>query len=319
MIDDKLSVPDSQLGARNISGGHSMKNILISGIRWLACLVCVVSAQAVAEIQTFSGQQAFEISRKQTCGTLDDGVTRYGVFEGRAYSRVPGEKDRHLFNVLGVNTRQCGTVTDPERGAGFRSVSREVMLYLDSETNQVLDRWENPWSGETVEVVHVANDPVNMREPRFALNDSGQPRTTALRRYGEMLFSSSEVPLFYDNPLGGDYQQYVGGTYHAMEIFNSSYHADELLGEVSLSRSYVAWTRVAQWLPWMQMGSRPGIMVINATGTSVFDRGVIPDPLMSVLEDRYPSYFEPPPVDDARPNETSWTVFRKFIDASTTE
>ncbi len=296
-----------------------MNKMLRCGVALVAAPVWLMSAGALAEIQTFTGQQAFEISRKQTCGTLDDGVTRYGVFEGRAYSRVPGERDRHLFNVLGVNTRQCGTVTDPERGQGFRSVSREVMLYLHPETNDVLDRWENPWSGETVDVVHVANDPVNMREPRFALDASGQPGTVALRRYGEMLFSSAEVPLFYDNPLGGNYQRYVGGTYHAMEIFNSSYHADELLGEVSLSRSYVAWTRVAQWLPWMQMGSRPGVMVINATGTSVFDRGVIPEPLLSVLEDRYPSYFEPPPVDDTRPNETSWTVFKTFIDAKTAE
>ena len=36
--------------------------------------------------------------------------------------------------------------------------------------------------------------------------------------------------------------------------------------------------------------------------------------LRSVLTSRYPSYFEPPPLDDARPNETSWTVFRKHLE-----
>ena len=40
---------------------------------------------------------------------------------------------------------------------------------------------------------------------------------------------TSEVPLFYENPLAGDYQEYVGGTYHVMEIFNFIVDKDELL------------------------------------------------------------------------------------------
>ena len=33
------------------------------------------------------------------------------------------------------------------------------------------------------------------------------------------------------------------------------------------------------------------------------------------LDPNDPQYGEPPPLDDARPNETSWTVFKKYIDA----
>ena len=29
----------------------------------------------------------------------------------------------------------------------------------------------------------------------------------------------------------------------------------------------------------------------------------------------YPAYTRPPPTDDTRPNETSWTVFKDWIDA----
>ena len=108
-------------------------------------ILCVsVCCSAIADTQNYTGRQAFEIQRKSTCGSLLDEKVRFGIFEGRAYSRVPGEKDRHIFNVLGVNTRQCGLVSDAERGEGFRSVSREVMLYLHPETNEILDTWENP-------------------------------------------------------------------------------------------------------------------------------------------------------------------------------
>ena len=275
-----------------------------------ALLALLLSGSVTAD-EVYTGRQAWEIARKTTCGTLEAGVTRFGVWQGKAYSRVPGERDRHLFNLIGVNTRQCADVQDPDKGEGFRSVSREVMLYLDPETGALLDQWENPWTGQTVEVLHVANDPVNMRAPRFA-TDGGEMKQ---RRYGDLLVSASEVPLFYDNPLGGDFQDYVGGTYHAMEIFDTFYPADELLdSKRRLERSWIAWIRVAQWLPWMEMGSRPGLMVFNATGSSTFERGSIPEPLRSVLKDRYPSYFEPPPLDDPRPNETSWTVFRKHIE-----
>ncbi|MDJ0927386.1 MAG: DUF1838 family protein [Gammaproteobacteria bacterium] len=283
-------------------------------MRIIGALLAAVltSSLAFAGEQTYSGRQAWEMGRKATCGTLQSGVTRYATWTGRAYSRVPGEKDRRLFNLMGINTRACASLKDAAGGDGFRSVSREVMLYLDPETNDVIDTWENPWTGETVEVVHVANDPVNMRAPYFEKD----ARELTLKRDGDLLIGANEVPLFYDNPLGGDFQAYVGGTYHAMEIFDSFYIADEMLDpDKRLERSWVAWVRVAQWLPWMQMGSKPGLMVFNATGSSVFTQDEIPEPLLSVLRERYPIYFEPPPLDDERPNETSWTVFRKHIES----
>ncbi len=285
--------------------------------RTIALLIAsLMSFNAVAENVTVTGRDAFILGMKTTCGTTDAGKTRYGVWEGRAYSRVPGEKDRHLFNLLGINVRQCSTQTDPVRGDGFRSVSREIMVYLDRETDEILDTWTNPWTGKENEIVHVANDPVNMRATRWEKDENGDySRDVTLRRYGDMVAASFEVPLFYSNPLGGDYQQYVGGTYHAMEIFNTFYYADKALDPAvkSIGDTRLAWSRIAQWLPMLEMGSKPGLMVFNATGFSTFDKSQIPDKLRTILDERYPLYWNPPPVDDTRPNETSWTVFKKHI------
>ncbi len=263
------------------------------------------------------GPEALTWSMKETCGTTESGVTRYGMWEGRLYSRAPGERDRRLFNVIGINTRQCSRVTDPQRGDGFRSVSREIMVYLDPATGQIIDQWKNPWTGETVEVIHVANDPVNMSRPVFATTAEGKPLVVTLRQYEDTLVSSSEVPLFYTNPLTGDYQDYVGGQYHAMEIFNTFYRTADYVNakQVRTGDSRISWQRISAWLPWMKMGDRTGLMIFNATGFSTFDRKKIPPNLMQILETRYPTYLSPPPVDDARPNDTTWTVTRKWIDA----
>jgi hypothetical protein len=39
--------------------------------------------------------------------------------------------------------------------------------------------------------------------------------TTEAGVYDDLLVSSRKVPLSYDNPLAGEYQDYVGGKYHA--------------------------------------------------------------------------------------------------------
>jgi len=266
---------------------------------------------------TVTGKDAFIMLQKNICGTTEEGVTRYGIWEGRAYSRVPGEKDRHIFNVVGLNTRQCNVVEDPVKGKGFKSVSREIMLYMDPETNEILDKWMNPWLGKEVNVLHVANDPVNMRGTLYEKNEEGEyARTTTIRDLGDIVASGSEIPLFYANPLNGEFQGYVGGAYHAMEIFNTFWDKDEMMDPnvKTLSQSTLSWSRVAQWLPWMEMGAKPGLMIFNTTGFSTFDRSRVYPILEKAVAERFPTYLTPPPIDDNRPNETSWTVFKKHME-----
>jgi len=183
----------------------------------LLCLTAAPVAQS-AEIDLSTGEGAVAASRKIMCSLEDEKPVDYW-WHGRAYSRVPGEADKLLFLVEGMNVRQCGTVTDPQRGEGYRLVSREILLYKDAETGEVLEEWENPWTGETVEVVHVTNDPVNGR-PTFERTADGEPYRVGLSKKNNAWWMTITVPLFYPNPLGGDYQPYVGGTYHATEMFN---------------------------------------------------------------------------------------------------
>ncbi len=260
-------------------------------------------------------EDAIQIRRKVTCGSLEDAQRRYAIWEGQGYSRVQGERDRLLFKVVGINTRQCTTKTDPKRGEGFRSVSREVMLYLDPETGDILRTWDNPFTGETVDVIHVANDPVNMREPMYPYTKDGKGISINGKVVGDLFLTTSEVPLFYSNPLGGEFQQYVGGAYQAIEMFNDYLDADALLdrNQRQSPRLYLSWARVSQWLPWMEMGSRPGQMIFHTRGYSVDDESEMPEVLLNELKANYPEYLTPPPVDDSRPNETSWTFFKKVL------
>ncbi len=289
----------------------------MSVLKWILAgtTLALTASPALARIlDPVRAEDALEISKRVQCGEADGKPAVYH-WSGRAYSRVDGEPDRLLFKIEGMNVRQCVSVDDPQRGKGYRLVSREILLYLDPVTGAVVRNWKNPWTGETVEVVHVANDPVNSR-PSFAKNADGTPFTNAnLRREGRWFFMPLEAPLFYTNPLQGGYQDYVGGKYHAMEIFDFAFDANEML-DTRNATAYpiISWVRMAEWLPWMKMRGRQGLVTINAMGNKLKNFDELPPLLKTEIAANYPAYTAPPAGDDTRPNETSWTVFKKWVD-----
>jgi hypothetical protein len=232
----------------------------------------------------------------------------YG-WEGRAFSRVPGERDRALFKVEGMNIRQCGPLPEDEGGPGFKMVTREILLYLDPETGQVLDQWENPWTGETVKVIHVTNDPVNQRVSR--VGRGGREFSMPFVVQGDQWWLTSTIPLFYKNVLGGDYQKYVGGTYHATEMFNFFGDVADLTdpGMTSVP-ARVGWVRISNWLPWMEMGDRTGLLYFHTAGRKLDSYEDLSDRMKQQIAKNYPEYAAPPPLDDQRRNETSWTFLK---------
>jgi hypothetical protein len=268
----------------------------------------------VIDIGTPEG--AIAAFRKVQCSTEDRRPTVY-YWTGETFSRVPGEPDRLLLRFEGMNVRQCVTVTDPVRGTGFRMVSREILFYKDPATGKILEEWKNPFTGDTVKVLHIANDPVNFRAPIFPVRADGKPYQSDIQVMGDQWWGTTTVPLFYRNPLAGDYQDYVGGTYHATEMFNFFGRVSDLTDARRHSAEVsVAWARISDWLPWMKMRGRAGLLYFNGAGRKLDGFAELPESLRRAIEARAPLFNEPPPVDDQRPNETSWTHFKKLMEAA---
>jgi len=254
--------------------------------------------------------------RRIQCGSIDNTPTIY-YFLGEGFARVPGERDRKLFDVEGYNVRQCVTVTDPVRGTGWRLVSRELLLYVDPATGELLKEWKNPWTGQTVKVVQTANDPVNQR-PVFPIDGNGKLVTWPGTINGNVWWNTITVPLFYVNPLGGEFQKNVGGYYHATEMFNFSGDINVLTDpKIANPAVEVGWVRMADWLPWMEMSGRAGLIYIHAAGRKLDSADQLSPVLKKALETGYPEYRSPPAGDDNRENETSWTYFKKKIAPTT--
>lgn len=287
-----------------------LSNLFVAG----AALALVGVPAGARILDPAKPDDAVEIQKRTGCGVRDGAPAVY-YWSGRVYSRVRGEPDRLLFTGEGMNIRQCVAVNDPQRGKGFRLVSREVMFFTDPKTGQIIREWKNPWTGETVEVMQIANDPVNF-PTTFAVGRDGKPYSVQMKTVGDYSQMALEVPLFYRNPLAGDYQEYVGNDYHAMEIFDFSMPTRELL-DTRFPTVYpsVSWVRISDWMPWMKMRGRQGQIVFNAMGAKLKSYDQLPAVIKDEIARNYPAYTSPPAADDARPNETTWTVFKKRVDA----
>ncbi len=252
----------------------------MTGLTWLVAVLAAAPVQLTAD--------QFVAMR---CAA--DGRDVYFDWQGSVYADVPGERPRHLFDLVGMNVARCLQVE-----SAWHLVSRELTYYLDPKTRAPLHRWKNPWTGDEVAVAHVANSPVQHRL-------SG-PKAT---RAGARTVVALSIPLAYPNPLAGDARFAEAGpnpTYTALEMFRF---------EAEGGRVAVHWNRVGPWLPWMKMGVRPGRLVYAATGSRLAGYDALPALLRSEVEARLPLYRHAPKCRLSARNATSWTTFARDFDA----
>jgi len=289
--------------------------------RYLArgAIVCAVFATSVAcagKLDINDPDDAFTIARKIQCSTIDGQAITFW-WHGRAFSRRQGEKDKLLFNVEGMNTRLCTSVSDPDKGDGYKLVSRELLLYKDPKTDEVLVTWDNPWSGETVDVLHVANDPVNFTG--YKIGRGGRPASFDGSIVGDRWWTTNTIPLWYPNVLASEYQKEIGGTYHATEMFNFMGDVESLLDpNATTAEVQVGWVRMSDWLPWMMMNGREGVIYMHTAGRKLDSWDDLSDTMKAEIRTHYPEYTTPPPADDTRRNETSWSYYQKIRDGERT-
>lgn len=234
-----------------------------------------------------------------------DGSQTYLAWTGSIYSFVPNEKKKRLFDIVGMSVSRC--IENPDNSWEF--TSRELTYYLDPNTKEILHKWENPWTGETVTVIHVANNPV---EGHFKGNFPGQVN-------GDITTFVFDLFPTYPNPLAEDpkFKEYSPQqTYQAAELFKLTVPTEDLLNPdaITVSKMFIAWDRIGPWLPWMKMGDRPGNLIYSASGQKVNSFEDLPPLLQEEINTRVPLYKDAAkaPLDE---DMTSWIYFQKHFEA----
>jgi len=239
---------------------------------------------------------------------LDMKSTHYGFLDGYVMGVAPGGAIKTFAGFRGLGTTRLLPL---EGEHGYRRVLREVVFYTDLETGEVLEEMENPFTGEKVRVVPVANDPFNriIRETELSRPSFGGLNTNEKLEAkpfilnwklfpNDRLMMERHINLYYPNAL--DPKKWIRESAGPMNqvtetyVYNMSL-ADLQNPELTTLDTTTVWGRHTPWLPWMLMGQAPGHCLYNVMAASLNSLEEAPDQrIIEYIAKHYPKYLDAP-------------------------
>lgn len=191
----------------------------------------------------------------------------------------------------------------------YQRLCRELVFYRDLATGEMLDEWTNVYTGETVRVVDVANDPFNYvisnhypDPPDYGgLNTEKPPRRPLLRDWRIMdrdtVTLTSDIHLYYRNALDPDRwpRESSGKMNRVSELFRYVIRREDIENDSLTHMPHTGvWNRVTPWLPWMLMGATPGHILYAGTFSTLQSPDRAPPAVLRRVRERYPLYLTAP-------------------------
>ena len=244
-------------------------------------------------------------------GDTDWGKQKYFWFKGYVNAVQPGKRIVDL-----VGSQGFGAIRLVQRPDGaIERLCREIILYTDIRSGEVLSEWRNSITGEMVKPVHVDNDPFNYLieeyfplPPSFGgLNKEGPPPKRPpfilpWYQHGDWLDMEIHIHLAYPSALQPDKwpRESAGPTAQVSEYFAHSIRAEDMQNPKLTTVNYKGtWNRVTPWLPWMLMGMRPGhVQYACFQGTTDNLEQYLSRQVLDYAHKNYDKYFQAP---------TEWT------------
>jgi hypothetical protein len=252
--------------------------------------------------------------------SLENGVETCGYFSGTQYAVIgPQAVITPLFRIAGFGMSR---VTRLEDGR-YQNLHREVVFYLDLKEDRILETWDNPYTGETVEVFNTHNDPVNsyystIFKQRFGNPEAGFetvefPFILPWEVMGDRAIVSFAVNTRWPTPLPEEKwpREHFGEWYRTSEYFQIHSSMADLNDPDMLKVPYTgAWQKVAPWHPWMLMDNREGGILGISNVFSLNGTHELPTLIREYAEKNYPKYLHAPEVWE-EPNMATWETFAK--------
>ena len=252
--------------------------------------------------------------------SLEDGVETCGYFSGTQYADLgPQEVIVPLFRIKGFGMSRVTKMPDGR----YQNLHKEVVFYLDLKEDRIIDTWDNPMTGETVEVFHTHNNPVNSHyatsfEQRFGDPETGIetvsfPFILPWEIFGDRAVVSFAVNTRWPSPLPPEQwpRENFGEWYRTSEYFQIHSSLAALNDPNQLKVPYTgAWQKVAPWHPWMLMDNRPGGIVGITNVFSLNSTDDLPPAVLAYAEKNYPDYLTAP-TEWTEPNMATWETFAR--------
>ena len=247
---------------------------------------------------------------------IHGGVEVYSGFKGHIFA-VIGDK-KPLNPLLGFEGFAVNRVV-PQDDGSFYAFINEVAYYKDPRTDEIINSWDNPFTGENVEVFQLHAGPLTShvtKVRKFEQKDGSFVEKPFLLPWyvrGDDAFISIEFNDVRDNPLQPDEwpRESVGEKIRVSESMQFMTKMP-LLADPAVTRvnATMSWTLLRSWLPWMLMGRREGHLFYRNVVQKVGSIDDLPRRIVKETEKRFPAYLTSPPDETFGSFQTSYKVFK---------
>lgn len=242
-----------------------------------------------------------------------------GGFHGLMYLRIPGKRMIPVFGYTGTGVLLAKQ--DPDGSLWVKS--RETGYFTDLVTGDILETWDNPFTGETVPVYHFYNNmlvgKIGLEIPTFFFGKEGDsptlmnegtvfpdkdgkyPFILPFQQYGDDMLLSWDYTHEYTNPVTpeGWPKSSTGPRITPSEHFTFSFSKRELEDRsLPTMRFHAGFSRVSECWPFMRMG---GSEFAGATlfGRSFSHKGLkgtadVPPKVLAYIEKNAPDFLTLP-------------------------
>jgi hypothetical protein len=245
---------------------------------------------------------------------VDPAKETTGWFGGHIFAVVDDKPLQMLCGVEGFGVMRVA----PQKDGTYRVFNRELAFYKDPKTDEFVDEWTNPLTGEKCQVSPIHNRVVNATVAPVVRQDFDghmveRPFNPPWTFVEGQAFQVFELHAAFPNPMKvADWpRESSGAVTRVSEIFQRSCRVADLddPGLTSVP-STGTWTRVGPWLPWMLMGQAPGHILYRTFINKIGAADRLPPKLLARTRERFPEFLRAPADDTwGQPNDSSFTVY----------
>ncbi|MDX2221923.1 MAG: DUF1838 family protein [Rhodospirillaceae bacterium] len=192
----------------------------------------------------------------------------------------------------------------------YDSTMFESGVYCTFGTEDPLDVWENPITGEKREVWQFLGGPLKVKVgPEGAVTDENatvKPQPMTMEIIGDYFYLPQQSSFKFPNPLSPE--KYPNESPGKMFFWDSHFTysvptADLIDQSTPRVRAAVQYVNMVTWHPWLGMGNRPGKTIGRAYGAKLKSYEDVPPGVRKAIEAKTPEVL----------NTAGWTKFRDDI------
>ena len=271
----------------------------------------------------------------QLTQTLNDPVARTKLIAKVLGATV--EKDRHAFlkfhifgfpgdgNLIPFFTLNNYVIQEwaPLDDGAYELQHYEVAYYSKFDTAEPIDRWENPLTGETVELPHFVLGPVyRAYEPEMSKDPATfAPDPLNITMIGDRIYIPTLSKFAFPNPLApeewGPYSNGPKTFWDSMLVYSADVKDvfDEAKTHVPAEMHM---QNLVSWAPYFKLGQSPGRTMVRAYGQHISGYDALPADIRKNLEKYTPEIFDIEAWTDVRMDniEYAQTLYQKRADGT---